>query len=216
MDALAIRPTLFDMCRKIAAWGYFVLLPDMFYRAGPYEPVDAQAIFATGDVVAALGKLMASTDAEKAASDCEALLAYLAEHPHVRGAKVGAIGYCMGGATALIAAALHPERIACAASFHGGFLTNDSEFSPHRLAARMRGRVYVGAAENDPHFTREDEAKLSTALAKANVDHLIETYVGAAHGWTMADLPVYSPAAAEKHWQRLFELLDQTLKPHAS
>ena len=212
MDALAIRPVLFDMCRHIAAQGYFVLLPDMFYRAGPYEPHDAKAIFASGDVVGALGMLMSSTNDQKAARDCEAFLGFLADCPMVAGRMLGVTGYCMGGATALTAAGLFPDRVACAASFHGGFLATASDLSPHRLADTMRGRIHVGAAQNDPHFTADDEATLRAALDDAGVDYEIATYA-AAHGWTMADLPVYSPEAAERHWARLFDLLESALVP---
>src|SRR3989338_7894642 len=40
MDAPAIRPALFEMGERLAAAGYYVLLPDLFWRAGPYPPVD--------------------------------------------------------------------------------------------------------------------------------------------------------------------------------
>ncbi len=45
MDGAGIRPVLFEMAQRLANEGFLVLLPDLFYRAGPYEPVDAKALF---------------------------------------------------------------------------------------------------------------------------------------------------------------------------
>src|SRR3954465_10253645 len=42
MDGRGIRPALFELAERIASAGYFVLLPDLFYRAGPYEAPSAQ------------------------------------------------------------------------------------------------------------------------------------------------------------------------------
>src|SRR5690606_25663896 len=105
---------------RLARAGYVVLMPDLFYRAGPYEPLDPKAVFASGDVRKAIGHLLGSTDSAKAAQDTEAFLAYLDTRKDVAGDKVGTTGYCMGGAISLTAAATYPDRIAAAASFHGG------------------------------------------------------------------------------------------------
>lgn len=208
MDALAIRPALFEMAERIATEGYLVLLPDLFFRAGGYAPVDATVVFATGDVVATLAPLMQSTNETLSTSDCEVCLDYLAERAEVDGSKVLVTGYCMGGAIALRLAGLFPDRIATAASFHAGYLVTDSENSPHRLAGNMRSPVYVGMAEADPHFTTEMAETLASAFDVAGVSYDMELYAGTAHGWTMVDLPVHSPAATEQHWNRLFALFE--------
>jgi carboxymethylenebutenolidase len=117
----------------------------------------------------------------------------------------------MGGAISLTVAATYPDRIAAAASFHGGSLATDSEDSPHLLAKKIRGRVYVGAADGDGSYPPEMAGRLVEALMEYRVDHCHELYVGAAHGWTMSDFPVYQPEAAERHWEKLFNLFAQTL-----
>ncbi len=146
MDGLGIRPTLFEMGQRLAEHGYVVLVPDLFYRAGSYEPLDPKEVFASGDVRAAIGHLFASTDNRRAAEDTEAFLAYLAGRQDVAGTKVGTTGYCMGGGISLTAAGTYPDRIAAAASFHGGNLATDSELSPHLLAPAIAARVYVAGA----------------------------------------------------------------------
>jgi carboxymethylenebutenolidase len=212
MDGLGIRPVLFEMAQRLADAGYVVLLPDMFYRAGPYEPLDVQAVFASGDVRAVLGPLLGSTDNRRAAEDARAFLEYLDGRDDVAGSKVGTTGYCMGGAISLTVAGTYPDRIAAAASFHGGSLATDSELSPHLLVDQIQGRVYVGAADNDGSYPPDMAARLIETLMANNVEHRHDLYVGAAHGWTMADAPVYDADAAERHWTALTGLFAETFR----
>jgi carboxymethylenebutenolidase len=212
MDGLAIRPALFEMGQRMADGGYVVLLPDLFYRAGPYEALEPAKIFAAGNIREALAPLFASTDPVRAAQDTAAYLDYLDSRDDVAGEKVGVTGYCMGGAVALTVAATYPERIVAAASFHGGNLATDAETSPHLLAPRIKARVLVAGADQDAHYPPEMEARLDQALTEAGVDHVCVIYPGALHGWTMTDFPIYNPDAAERHWRELFALFDATLR----
>ena len=123
---------------------------------------------------------------------------------------IGIVGYCMGGARALNAAAAYPDRIRAAASFHGGNLASDAPDSPHRHAAPIKARVYVGCAGVDSSFPPEQSARLAEAL-RCGVDHVIENYVGMAHGWCVPDHSVYDEAGAERHWKRLTTLFAETL-----
>ena len=212
MDGLGIRPVLFEMAQRLADAGYVVLLPDMFYRAGPYEPLDVQAVFSSGDVRAVLGPLLGSTDNRRAAEDARAFLDYLDGRDDVAGHKFGTTGYCMGGAISLTVAGTYPDRIAAAASFHGGSLATDTELSPHLLVDRIQGRIYVGAADNDGSYPPDMAARLIETMMGAGVEHRHDLYVGAAHGWTMADAPVYDADAAERHWSELTGLFAETLR----
>ena len=212
MDGLGIRPVLFEMAQRLADAGYVVLLPDLFYRAGPYEPLDVKEVFASGDVRAVLGPLLGSTDNRRAAQDAQAFLAYLDSRDDVAGTRVGTTGYCMGGAISLTVAGTYPDRIAAAASFHGGSLATDTELSPHLLVDKIQGRVYVGAADNDGSYPPPMAARLIEALMEAGVAHRHDLYVGAAHGWTMSDAPVYDADAAERHWTEMLALFADTLR----
>ena len=211
MDGLGIRPTIFEMGQRLADDGYVVLVPDLFYRAGPYEALEPKKVFASGDVMGAIGHLFASTDNRRAGEDTEAFLAYIEGREGVAGTKVGTTGYCMGGAISLTAAGTYPDRIAAAASFHGGNLATDSELSPHRLAPSIAARVYVAGADHDDSYPPEMAARLDQALSDADVDHCCEIYPEALHGWTMSDFPVYNEAAAERHWGELLTLFADTL-----
>jgi carboxymethylenebutenolidase len=212
MDGVGIRPVLFDMGQRLADAGFVVLLPDLFYRAGSYEPVDVKAVMASGDVRSALAPLIGSTDNHRAAQDARAFLDYLQGRADVAGPKVGTTGYCMGGAISLTVAGTYPERVGAAASFHGGALATDSELSPHLLVDKIDGRVYVGAADNDNSYPPAMAGKLIETLMSSNVDHRHDLYVGAPHGWTMPDFPVYDADAAERHWTELIGLFTAALR----
>jgi carboxymethylenebutenolidase len=212
MDGIGIRPALFAMGERIAAHGYFVLLPDLFYRAGPYVSPDPAKLFTDPETLQAWRtKFIATATQANAMSDVEAFLAHLAVQPDVKQPKVGTTGYCMGGGLSLATAGNYPERVAAAASYHGGRLASDQPDSPHLLAPRMKARVYVGGASEDPSFPPEMKERLGEALTKAGVAHTIETYA-ARHGWVPSDTPVHDPAAAERHYETLFALLDGALK----
>jgi carboxymethylenebutenolidase len=213
MDGPAIRPALFQMCERLAAEGYFVLLPDMFWRFGPYEPIDVKSVARDEDGWrAAFGKMMGSTSPEKSTRDTGAFLDWLARRPEVKGPKVGCTGYCMGGGMALRAAGNFPGRIVAAASFHGGRLATDAPDSPHLLAPQMQARVYVGGADNDASFPLEQADRLRAALDGAGVENTVEIYPGALHGFAPPDIPAYDEAASERHWRELLKLLGETLK----
>lgn len=209
MDALAIRPAMIDLAARIAAAGHVVLLPDMFYRHGPYAPIVASEI---RDFRKEIGPLMATVDNGKAARDTAHFLDFLSGRPEVKDGKVGATGYCMGGGMALTAAGTFPDRIAAAASFHGGNLATDAADSPHLLAPAMKAEVYVAGADNDRSYPPEMAARLEAALAEAGVRHRCEIYEGAAHGWTMPDLAIYDEAAAERAFAALLALFGRALK----
>jgi len=144
-------------------------------------------------------------------SDTRAFLDYLASEADVKPGGIGTTGYCMGGLMSLTAAGTYPDRIVATATYHGGRLATDAPESPHLLAAKIKSRVYVAGAIEDPSFPEEMKARLEEALTKAGVDHKIETYP-AKHGWVFRDMPVYDAAASERHWQTMLALFSATLK----
>lgn len=210
-DAFGIRPSSLEMGRRLAEHGYVVLVPDVFYRAGAYGPLKPKEIFGKPELGAILGPITSSTDTRRAAADSRAFLDYLESRPDVAGAEVGVTGYCMGGALALTVAGTYPDEVGAAAAFHAGRLVIDSELSPSRVVPNIRARVYVGGADHDPGYPPEMAEELDRLLTDAGVDHRLEVYPDALHGFTQPDFPVYDEAAAERHWRELFELFDSTL-----
>lgn len=211
MDGPGIRPALHRMARRLANAGYAVLLPDLFYRSGAYEPVDPKVTF-TDPVLrqAHREKYMAPATPKAVMSDTEALLAFIETRPDIKAGPVGVVGYCMGGRLALLAAGNFPDRIAAAASYHGGGLATDTPGSPHLLAPRIKARVHVAGAVDDANFDDDQKERLVRAFADAGVDHVVETRP-ARHGWVPDDTPVHDPVEAEQHWETLLALFGRCL-----
>lgn len=212
MDGLGIRPPMLEVGERLATYGYYVLLPDLFYRSGPYEPMDPHTVFSDPEKRKVLmEKFFGPATPANIMSDTRTFLDYLAAQSDVRQGGIGTTGYCMGGLMSLTAAGTYPDRIAATASYHGGRLATDAPDSPHRLAAKIRSRVYVAGAIEDQSFPDDMKQRLEDALTEAGVDHKIETYQ-AKHGWVFRDTPVYDAAAAERHWQTMVALFDAKLK----
>jgi carboxymethylenebutenolidase len=182
MDAFGVRAELCGMAERLASHGYVVALPNLYYRSGAYAPFDPRDVAAGGAERDRFKGMIASIGNGLVMADTAAVLASLEQHPVVRRGPKGVVGYCMGGGFALAAAGTFPDVVAVAASFHGGSLATDKPDSAHRLAERIRARVYVGVAAIDPGFTDEQRQRLDAALRAAGVDYTLEVYPGAQLG----------------------------------
>jgi carboxymethylenebutenolidase len=211
MDGLAIRPAMLELGERLATMGYYVLLPDLFYRSGDYAPMDPHKVFSDPEARKGLMAMFALANQAAVMSDTQAFLDYLGAQTDVKAGGYGATGYCMGGSMSLTAAGTYPDAFKACASFHGGRLATDDPESPHLLAPKMTARIYVAGAIEDQSFPDEMKARLETALTDAGVDHKVETYP-AKHGWVFRDTPVYDEAEAEHHWRALAALFGATLK----
>jgi carboxymethylenebutenolidase len=211
MDAFGIRPALRDMAKRLAAGGYHVLLPNLYYRSGPTPIFNATTAFNEGPERERLTALFQSLNQKRVMADTARFLKFLERQPSVDSRHVGCVGYCMGGAFALSAAGAFPDRIAAAASLHGARLATDQPDSPHLLAAKMRATVYVGIAGIDPHFTPEEKQRLETALQLAGVRQAVEVYPGVKHGFAVNDTLAYDRPAAELHWEKILNLFATNL-----
>jgi carboxymethylenebutenolidase len=211
MDAYGLRPQIEQMADRIAQRGYAVLAPNVFYRAGR-SPVLPIPDFSTddwrGEFFAKVRPLMGQLTAERLAADGAA---YLDELAKVADGPFAITGYCMGTRLGIRIAAAHPDRVAALGGFHGGGLVTEDPSSPHLAADALRAELYFGHADKDQSNSPEQIKALNEALDNAGVKHRTEVYEGAKHGYTMADTPAYDEAAAERHFDALFDLLDRTL-----
>ena len=209
MDAFGPRPALERIADRIAAAGYRVLAPNVFHR-------DTRAPFVTDELMAseeARGELfpklrewMGSLTPDAVAADARAYLDFLGDGP------VGVTGYCMGGRLALLTAGAAPDRVAAVGTFHAGNLATDAPESPHRVLHRVRAEVYCAHADADRSMPPEQIERLEAALGAAGLTYRTEVYPGAAHGFTMSDLPVYDAAADERHERELLDLFGRALR----
>ncbi len=211
MDAFGIRPALQSMALRLVSAGYAVLLPNLYWRTGPYAPFNAATTFHDAPERARILGLMNAVQQAKVGVDTVLLLNSLSTHPQIRRGPVGLLGYCMGGRQGLFAAAHLGDRAAALGSIHGGGLVRPGPDSPHLGAPRIRARCYFAVADADAACTPADLEVLSAALSAANVDFEVELYPGALHGFAAPDMSVFNPRASDHHWDKVLALFGATL-----
>lgn len=214
MDAPGKREELHDMARRIAAVGYCVVLPNLYYR----RTRDFWLKERTEAAMAVMFEHMATLDSRTTECDTQALLRFVDAQRDADATRLGAVGYCMSGPFVMWAAAAFPQRFACIASIHGANMATDKPDSPHRMAPKIRCESYFACAEIDKWAPPADIAKLQAALEAAGTPHRLEWYPGAEHGFVFPlRAGIYNQAAAERHWERLFSLFDRRLRqPHVA
>jgi carboxymethylenebutenolidase len=205
MDGLGLRQALFDMAARMASHGYAVLLPNMYYRYGLAEPIDM-----VNDRDRMMQMVQSVTN-EGTMRDTRHFLAFLDQQAGLAGCKVGTVGYCMGGALSLSAAGTYPDRVAAAASLHGARLATDASDSPHLLAPKMKGEIYVGVSEIDPWLAPGETERLEAALKQVGTNATVEIYPGVQHGFAVPGLPIYDRDASERHWEQILGLFGRNL-----
>lgn len=211
-DAFGVRPVLKEMARELAEHGYYVLVPNLYYRHGPAPVIELPEHIGEEvrpEVIAQLMPLLEEHTTERVLRDADDYVRFLTDQPEVSTGPVAVLGYCVGAALAMRTATAHPDQVAAVAGFHPGFLVTDAPDSPHRLVPQLTAQVHLGLAEND--LTPEAISELNRALDAAGVDYSTEIYPGTVHGFTMSDTDAFSPSALQRHWDHLLPLLDRTL-----
>ena len=211
-DIMGIREANLGMAERIAEHGTVVLVPNIFHRVSKLPVVDFELRMGDERTMKRLGELRAGLSSAQMGPDGAAYAEFLLAQPDVRGPKVAVAGYCFTGTMAIRTAAAAPDKIAAAASFHGGGLYTDRPDSPHLLLPNITAQLYFGHAIEDRGMPPEAIAKLETLLKNWPGRSESETYP-AHHGWTVPGRAgIYDETQAERHYVKLFELLDETLK----
>ena len=209
MDAPGKREELHDMARRIAAVGYYVVLPNLYYR----RTRDFELKERTPEAMAPMFEHMASLRNAMVTRDTQAMLHFIDKQPEANGKKIGAVGYCMSGPFVMAAAAAFPDRIDCIASIHGAHLVTERDDSPHLMAPKIKCESYFACAEIDKWASKEIVDTLEQALKEGGVNYRIEWYPGAEHGFVFPRRAgIYDQPSAERHWVRLFDMFERNLK----
>ena len=210
MDAPGIREELRDMARRLGTAGYYVLLPNLYYRSQVEElgPYIGESYAATRQKMMAL---MCTLNIPMVMEDTDALLAFAATDAAASKGPKGCVGYCMSGRYAVNAAVRHRSHIRAAASIYGTAVVTDQPDSPHLGPQRTDARLYFGCAETDQYAPMEMIDKLRAELGTKGGNAEVEIYPGTQHGFAFPQRPAYDKAAAERHWERLFSLFGDAL-----
>ncbi len=206
MDAPGKREELHDMARRLGTAGYYVVLPNLYYRTT--REFDATVDFAAHREQ--MGKLMFSVGYGMIRRDTEAMLGFADADPAADASRIGAVGYCMSGPFAYAVAGMFPDRIQAAASVYGVRLHGDG--SPQDLAGQVKGELYFACAEHDEYAPKEMVDGLQAHLQAVGANARVEWYLGAHHGFAFPSREgAYDVACAERHWERLHDLFDRNL-----
>src|SRR5882724_1096022 len=211
MDAPGIREELYDMARRLATVGYYVLLPNLYYRAGRDTKYGPDVLEHGSAEHTRMRAVRTKMTIPPVMDDVAAMLAFIDRQEAARRGPVGAHGYCMSGPYALAAAARYPDRIAAAASFYGTWLVNDAEESPHLNLAKIKGEVHIACAEHDNLAPLPMLEELRGLFNRAGTAGEIELYAGVHHGFAFPERWCYDKPAAERHWERLIALYRRRL-----
>lgn len=209
MDAPAIREELRDMARRFATSGYYVMLPNLYYRAGEMElgPMDFDP---DGPWRKKMFALMNSLEIDMVLADVDAMIAFAAKDPAANAGSVGTIGYCMSGRFAVCAGGSRLDCVKATAAIYGVRLVTDAETSPHLVAKRSPAEFYFACAERD-HWAPQDMVdQLKRDLKGAHGE--VEQYPDTDHGFAFPQRPAYRKLAAEQHWERVLSLFARNLR----
>jgi carboxymethylenebutenolidase len=209
MEIFGVNDHIRDVTRRVAAEGYVAIAPDYFHRTAPGLELgyDAKGM-ETG-----IGNLMKLT-ADEMLSDAKDTLAYLRSRPDVAGDKIGAMGFCIGGHMTYLVAC--ETDIVAAASYYGGGIAapQGPGGAPSTVSrtAKIRGRIqcYFGAKDGMIPLDQVDAVR--AALAKAGVDHSVDVYPDADHGFHCDQRATYHSPSAKDAWSKTLTLFAQKLK----
>lgn len=205
MDAPSIRTALKDMAMRLATAGYYVMLPYLYYRSGPYREFGQ-----SDEDMHARRELMGAVTKARAVVDGKALLAYADADPAAKKGKVGAVGFCMSGPLVVALAQEMPERVSAAASLHGAWFVTDKPDSSHKNVDKIKGELYFGWADEDPTAPISDLDAMKAALDGAAVNYTLDFFKGAQHGFAPRG-PRWHREASEKHWERVHAMMRRNI-----
>ena len=181
-----------DVCDRFAAEGYIALAPDLYHGETTKSPDEA-------------GKLMMALRIDEAEKDMRGAIQYLLNHTATTGAKVGVIGFCMGGALSLYAASKNPQVGACVV-FYG--IHPNVKPDLENLQAPVLG-IY---AEKDGFVPPEAVRELETKLKELGKQAEMRIYPNTDHAFFNDQRPdVYHAQAAGDAWQRVLQFFARNL-----
>ena len=211
MDAPGIRQELYDMARRLAATGFYVMLPNLYYRAGRDTKYGPDVLTKGSAEQARMRAVRTKMTIPPVMDDVAAMFAHIDSQAAAKPGPVGTHGYCMSGPYSLAAAARYPDRIAAAASFYGTWLVSDNEESPHLNLGKAKGELYIACAEHDELAPLAMVAELKALFDASKNPGELEMYPEVHHGYAFPQRWCYDQPAAERHWERLIALYRRRL-----
>ena len=205
MDAPGIRPALHDHAARLAGAGYTAVLPDLYYQFDPADRPSPERLRAGDpDEFKRMQAAASRIRDDHVLDDTKRMLEALPGRPP---GAWGCVGFCMGGRFGLRGAEAFGSDVSAASLLHPSRLVTHEPDSPHLAVDRVAGALYLGFGEADHVTPVSSIPPLREQLVRSGVDHRIEVFPDAEHGYTMPDRPAYNHDAAERAWAGTLELL---------
>jgi len=209
-EAFGVNTHIKDVCRRFAREGYVALAPDMYHRTG------RMLMFAYDDPKRR--EPFSALTNEGIESDVNAALAHLGDLPQADAARIGIVGFCVGGFMAFLAACR--ADVATAVCFYGGGIVNRREglkLEPLLSEAdRIKVPVLCLFGEKDASIPLAEVEAIRKRLAMQPREHEVHVYPGAEHGFFCDERGSYKADAADDAWRRTVEWLELRLKALAA
>lgn len=190
-EAFGLNDNIKGIARRFAEAGYAALAVDLF--TGRNRVVCMFRFF---------GGMVFNSLEHGGIQDLKASLNYLTRQPNVDAARVGAIGFCLGGGLA-IAWACTEGGLKVVAPFYGQ--------NPRPLEAVARVCPVVGSYP-DPDFSTIAGRKLDETLDTYNIPHDIKIYPGTRHSFFNESRGAYNAEASADAWERTLSFFKQYLE----
>ncbi len=209
MEIFGVNAHIRDVAERVAREGYVALAPDYFHRTGPglelgYDERGMQEGM----------KHLMQLRAEGMISDARDAIAFLRGRPEARGAKIGAMGFCIGGHMTYLTAC--ETDVAAAASFYGGGIAGPQGpgGGPSTVSrtSKLRGRLLCLFGGRDAMIPQGQVEAIRKALAERGGPHEVVVYPDADHGFFCDQRPTYHKASAEDAWRRVKRLFAEELR----
>ena len=212
MDAPGIREELRTMCRRILKNGYNVLLPNLFYRVGTEGnyPFNQLLYRNSKEELNKMISTMNNTTNNMIIDDTKYIIDYI-NNNFDNNKGIGIVGYCMSGRFVVSCGASYADKILAIASFYGVEILTEKNDSPHLVAHKIKGELYLAFAEKDKWVPKDTLSKIKKSFSKYK-NCFIEVYPSTDHGFAFPERNTYVKEAAEIHWKKLIYLFDKNLK----
>jgi carboxymethylenebutenolidase len=209
MEIFGVNSHIRDVAERVAREGYVVLAPNFFHRTAPTIEVGYDEAGMAAGI-----KEMGALRADQMIADAQAAVAFLRARKDVRGDRIGAMGFCIGGHMTYLTAA--ETDIVAAASFYGGGIAAPQgpggQPAPIQRTNKITGRIELFFGGKDAMIPQSQVEQIRTALSEHSVRHEIVVYDAADHGFFCDQRATYHEASAKDAWERVKRLFAEELK----
>ncbi|MBI3246777.1 MAG: dienelactone hydrolase family protein [Deltaproteobacteria bacterium] len=208
MEIFGVNAHIRDVAERVAREGYVALAPDFFHRTGPGVDYGYDQTGFTEGI-----KLLGALKSDEVAADARAALSFLKRKTYVRGDRLGAMGFCIGGHVTYLTAC--ETDVKAAASFYGGGIAKGQglggQASTIGRTSQIGGKILCLFGEKDPLIPLSEIDAIKAELKQHNVRNEVVVYPGADHGFFCDHRGTFDKASAEDSWTRVKKLFAEEL-----